>query len=379
MSPVDGGLSLLPRWFQKLGIGAWLVVGIVVVVVGLVWVLDKTSTIAEPLIVGGVVGAVGGGAVDWLQRHKWPRPLGAAVIILAVGALGLLVVGLVLGGISSQSSHIDASTSQAVDKVQKWAHDIGITSAADAAKDIKKAVPRIGTTLLKGVAGGIRGLTSLLVFLGFSAFITFFMLKDGPTMGRWIERHMGMPPATARIVTGNIVRALRKYFLGLTIVGAFNAGVVTVGALVLGVPLVGTIALVTFLASYVPILGAWTAGIFTFALALADKGTSTAFIMALIVFLANGPLQQIVQPIAYGATLQLNPLVVFTVTIAAGSLFGMVGLVLAAPLVSAAVRINDDLAELEGGPAVTGPGSLPSEQRTPAPSESPGSSAPPAP
>jgi len=377
---MDGGLSLLPRWFQKLGVGAWLVVGIMVVVVGLVWVLDKTSTIAEPLIVGGVVGAVGGGAVDWLQRRRCPRPLGAAAIILAIGALGLLVVGLVLGGITSQSSHIDGSMSHAVDKVQKWAHDdLGITSAADAAKDIKQAVPHIGTTLLKGVAGGISGLTSLLVFLGFSAFITFFMLKDGPTMGRWIERHMGMAPSTARIVTGNIVRALRKYFLGLTIVGAFNAAVVTIGALILGVPLVGTIALVTFLASYVPILGAWTAGIFTFALALADKGTSTAFIMALIVFLANGPLQQIVQPIAYGATLQLNPLVVFTVTIAAGSLFGMAGLVLAAPLVSAAVRINDDLAELEAGPAPIGPGSLPSGQRTPVPSGSPGSSAPPGP
>ena len=220
------------------------------------------------------------------------------------------------------------------------------------------------------------------MFLGFSAFITFFLLKDGPTMGRWIERHMGMPPATARIVTGNIVRALRKYFFGLTIVGAFNALVVALGALALGVPLVGTIALVTFLASYVPIIGAWTAGFFVFGLALAEQGTSTAFVMALIVFLANGPLQQIVQPIAYGATLELNPLVVFTVTIAAGTLFGMVGLVLAAPLVSAAVHIHADLNEQAASGSdlsVSQPGSLPSAARTPAPSGFPGSSAPPAP
>ena len=45
-------------------------------------------------------------------------------------------------------------------------------------------------------------------------------------------------------------------------------------------------------------------------------------------FLANGPLQQIIQPIVYGATLRLNPLVVFSVTIAAGTLFGMAGMVL---------------------------------------------------
>ena len=359
VSRMDNAFASLPRWLQRLGLGSWLLVGMVVVIVGAVWLLGKTSSIAEPLIFGFVAAAVGGAAVDWLERHRWPRPLGAAVLILAIAALGVLVVGLVLGGITSQAGHIDASMSHAVDKVRGWAQDLGITSAADAAKDIKKAVPQIGHTLLKGVLGGISGLTSLLVFLGFSAFITFFLLKDGPTMGRWIENHMGMPPATARIVTGNIVRALRKYFLGLTIVGAFNALVVAIGALVLGVPLVGTIALVTFLASYVPIIGAWTAGFFVFGLALADQGTSTAFIMALIVFLANGPLQQIVQPIAYGATLELNPLVVFTVTIAAGTLFGMVGLVLAAPLVSAAVHIHAEL-------GVRQPGSSPSAAQTPA-------------
>ena len=41
----------------------------------------------------------------------------------------------------------------------------------------------------------------------------------------------------ARTVTGDIVHALRKYFVGLTIVSAFNATLVGLGALALGVPL----------------------------------------------------------------------------------------------------------------------------------------------
>ena len=65
--------------------------------------------------------------------------------------------------------------------------------------------------------------------------------------------------------------------------------------------------------------------------------------MLVIVLLANGMLQQVVQPIAFGATLDLNPLAVLFVTIAAGSLFGMIGLILAAPLTSAAVHISRDL------------------------------------
>jgi putative heme transporter len=340
---MDKSVSSLPAWFQRWGVGAWLVVGMVLVVAGSVWLLEKTSSIVAPLIAGFVIGAVAGVAVDRLEQRGWPRAAGAALVMLGLVAVAVLVVGLVLAGISSEASHIDAALSDAVDKVRAWGQDLGITSASDAAKQIKQSVPDLARTLLTGVAGGIAGLGSLVVFLGFTAFTSFFLLKDAPAIGRWIERHMGLEPQKARIVFSDVIQALRQYFLGLTLVGAFNSAVVTIGALIVGVPLLGTIALVTFLGSYIPIIGAWTAGIFVFALALADQGTAAAVIMALIVFLANGPFQQVIQPIIYGATLKLNPLVVFSVTIAAGTLFGMAGLVLAAPLVSAAVHIHADL------------------------------------
>jgi predicted PurR-regulated permease PerM len=316
------------------------------VVAGGVWLLERTSSIVDPLIAGFVLAAVTGVAVDKLEHRGLPRAAGAGLVLLGLVALAVLIVGLVLAGISSQGSHIDTLLSEAVDKIRVWGQDLHISASSDAANEIKKAAPDVARTLLKGVAGGIAGIGSLLVFVGFTAFTSFFLIKDGPTIGRWIERHMGMQPPEARVVISGVIGALRGYFLGLTIVGAFNAAIVTAGALIVGVPMPGTIAIVTFFGSYVPIVGAWVAGIFVFALALADGGTTSALIMGLIVFLANGPFQQVIQPIVFGATLRLNPLVVFTVTIAAGTLFGMVGLVLAAPLVSAAVRIHDELVSL---------------------------------
>jgi predicted PurR-regulated permease PerM len=233
----------------------------VLVLIAAVWLLDKTSTIVDPLIAGFVLGAVSGVIVDRLEHLGWPRAAGAGLVTVALFVLAVLVIGLVLGGITSQASHIDASLSQALDKVQKWAQDLGISSAPDAAKEIAKAVPEAGRTLLNGVASGISGLTSLLVFLGFTIFAAFFLLKDGPSIGRWIERHMGMQPSEARIVLDDIIQALRRYFLGLTIIAGLSTAGVVLGALIVGVPMLGTIAIVTFLASYVPILGAWTAGI----------------------------------------------------------------------------------------------------------------------
>jgi predicted PurR-regulated permease PerM len=100
--------------------------------------------------------------------------------------------------------------------------------------------------------------------------------------------------------------------------------------------------------AYIPFIGAVISGAFAVVLALGAKGTSTALIMLVIVILANGMLQNIVQPIAMGATLSMNPLLILVVTISAGAFFGMPGLILAAPLTAAGIHISGDLAKVRG-------------------------------
>ena len=192
---------------------------------------------------------------------------------------------------------------------------------------------------------GIQSLAAAAIQLSFVALSIFFLLKDGPGMRTWVEEHMGAPRPVAHVITGSVMTSLRRYFLGVTLVAAFNGVVVGIGALLLGVPLAGTIAVVTFVTAYIPYIGAFVAGAFAVILALGAKGTTAALVMLVIVILANGLLQNVFQPVAFGATLRLNPLAVLIVTIGAGCLFGMIGLVLAAPLVSAARQINQQLSD----------------------------------
>ncbi len=208
---------------------------------------------------------------------------------------------------------------------------------------MQSAAPEIRTTLLSGVAEGIAGLSSLVFFLAFAAISTLFVLKDGPVMHRFIDRHLGVPETVAHVVTTNIAQSLRNYFLAVTIIAAFNAILIGGAAFLLDVPLAGTIAVVTFVGAYIPYVGAWVSGAFAVLLALSTGSTSDALIMAIVALLANGVLQQMIQPFVMGATLSLNPLVVLIVTIGGGALFGMVGLTLAAPLTSAAVHIANEL------------------------------------
>jgi predicted PurR-regulated permease PerM len=351
MSPEREVQFSAPKWLRNLGFSSWLLVGFVLIIVGLIWLLAETSTIVMPVILATVLGAVAGPAVDRLERHGVPRIAGAILVLLGLVAIGVLIFCLVVGGISGQSGDISSHLNKSVDKIQGWLSDAGVHNAQNATEGAKEAAPEIRTTLLGGVAAGIGGLKSLLFFLAFATLSTLFVLKDGPVMHRFINRHMDLPEPVANIVTTNIAKSLRSYFLAVTIIAAFNAILIGGAALILGVPLAGTIAVVTFVGAYVPFVGAWVAGGFAVLIALSTGSTSDALILAVVAVLANGVLQQLIQPFVMGATLSLNPLVVLVVTIGAGSLFGMVGLTLAAPLTSAAVHIANELRARSGDTA----------------------------
>jgi predicted PurR-regulated permease PerM len=339
------GIFASPQWLRDLGFSAWLLVGVGAALVGLIWLLSLTQTIVMPVITAAIIASVASPLVGWLRRHGLPRGIGAALVLLAIVAIAFGVGLIVLTGIGSQADGLSARLQEGASQLESWARDLGVKAptAADAKSEASASISGAFGALTQGLVGGIDKLAGLAVFLSFTALSLFFLLKDGPTIGAFVERHLGVPVPAAHSMLGRIAGSMRGYFLGVTIVAVWSALIVGAGSLLLGVPLAGTIAVVTFLGGYVPYIGAWTAGVFAVLIALGGASPETAAALAVIVLLANGVLQQLVQPIAYGAALQLHPLAVLIVTIAGGCLFGTVGLVLAAPLLSAAVKIKSDL------------------------------------
>jgi predicted PurR-regulated permease PerM len=339
------GIIATPRWLRELGAMAWLLVGVGALLVGAVWLLSLLHTIVAPVLTASIIAAVLSPVVRRLAS-RMPRAAAAALVFVSLLVVAIGITVLVIAGITSQAGSLQDNLQGAVARLQTALQDAGAgaDTAQSAGDDASATVSSAFHALIGGVARGIGELASLVVFLSFTLLSLFFLLKDGPTIRGWTERHLGVPASVASTVTGRTVHALRGYFAGVTVVAAFNAVVIGLGALVLGVPEVVAIALVNFFAAYVPYLGAWSAGAFTVLVALGSGGTDTAVGMAVIVLLANGALQQLVQPIAFGTALGIHPLAVLIVTIAGGALFGTIGLVLAAPLTSAAVHVSADLA-----------------------------------
>jgi putative heme transporter len=113
--------------------------------------------------------------------------------------------------------------------------------------------------------------------------------------------------------------------------------VIFVAALALGTPIPFVIAVVVFLFAYVPFIGAIVGGAFAVIMAYAGGGTTDAIIMLVVVFIANGVLQTVVQQIALGSALNLHPLAVLVATITGSIIAGPIGGVISAPLTATAV------------------------------------------
>lgn len=346
----------VPEWLKNVGVMSWLLLGVALLLAALVWLASLVQVIVIPVIVAGIVAAIGSPLVGRMNAHRVPRGVGATLVLalIALAAAGCAL--LLVHGIVSEIEPIGSALDEGLKSLSHTLRSLGVNPhEVDAARSGATAGANSAiSALLKGVMSGISGLSSALFFLAMTVLSLFFLLKDGPVIRNWIEGHSGLPPQVSRIASRRAIGSLRAYFLGVTIIATFNAAVVLAGALIIGVPLIGTIVVATFVGGFIPFLGAWVAGIFSVVIAWGAGGMDAAIAMAAVQVLANGVLQQVVQPFAMGSVLGIHPLAVLVVTIAGGALFGSIGLIVAAPLVSALVGISGDLKRAREAAAAPG-------------------------
>ena len=103
------GVFAAPKWLRDLGWMAWLLVGVAAFLAGAVWLLALTQTIVLPVITAAILATVLSPVMRWLERHRVGRGLGTAIVFVSLVVLGVLVVLVVVGGISSQSGDLTAN------------------------------------------------------------------------------------------------------------------------------------------------------------------------------------------------------------------------------------------------------------------------------
>ena len=318
---------------RRIGLVAWLTLGITVVVALVLALLTLAAGIVAPFVFAVLFGAVMFPLVDRLERWHVPRWAAALLMVVLAVALMGLVAWVVVDTFVQQWPEITANLGDGIDEIQAWlvAHDV----EAPSKDDVASALRSVADEFAAGVASTVGGVASLLAQLGFGIFIglniLFWIAKDGRKIGRWAGRHMTLPGEVGETIVKDSVVTLQRYFRGVTLIAALNAVVVWIGAAVIGVPLATTIALVTFVFAYIPYFGAIIGGAFAVLLALGSGGVEQAIAMLVVVILANGPIQNVAQQFVIGDALKMHPLSIIVITTTGGILGGVIASMFAAP------------------------------------------------
>ncbi|MFI6324777.1 AI-2E family transporter [Nonomuraea sp. NPDC050556] len=235
------------------------------------------------------------------------------------------------------------------------------------AKLITERQQQITSTVLAGTVVVIEVLASIVLML----FVTFFLLKDGDRIWSWFLKGFGqMAPRVDR--AGRTAWAtLSHYVQGTVAVAAVHGVLMGLVLAIMGVPLWAALAVLIFLASFVPIVGILFAGAVATLVTLGAKGPVYALIFIGILIVEQQLENHVLQPLIVGRVLHFHPLAIIIVLAVGGILAGIAGAIVAVPITAILYRAVPELFKDDPIPLPAGPVPEPPAQDV-APEKEPG-------
>lgn len=334
--PVD---ESVPRGVRVAGAWSWrlLVIGGVIAVI--VFLIIQLRLIVIPVLIAVLVSALLVPFVAFLHRHRWPRWLAIVTAMLALILIVGALVYLVVFQVRSESSHLRDQSVAAYNDFRSWltTGPLDLTQA-----QIDQYLAQLWTSLQQDSQVFISGALSIGATLGhvlagvlLTLFSTLFILIDGKGIWSWIVRIFPRRARPAVDGAGTAGWATLVNFVRVQIlVASIDAVGIGLGAFILQLPLVIPIAVLVFLGSFIPIVGAVITGALAVVIALIYNGWVAALVMLGVVLLVQQVEGHVLQPLIMGTAVKVHPLAVVLV-VAAGSLVaGIPGALFAVPLVA---------------------------------------------
>jgi predicted PurR-regulated permease PerM len=209
-------------------------------------------------------------------------------------------------------------------------------SKAEIRRTVDKGLERLRENsgpLARGVQSGAVILGEIVTGLVIAVLLTFFLLKDGEQMwGYVLSLISGRSREHADEIGARVYAALAGYVRGIALVGLVDAILIGLALLIIGVPLVVPIMIITFFAAFVPLIGAFVAGLVAVLVALVSGGLVDAALVLGAIILVQQVEGHVLYPLLMGRTVHLHPAVIVVALAAGGVLGGLVGVFLAVPV-----------------------------------------------
>lgn len=331
--------------------------GIILLLAFAIYLLWYFSAIVVYILISAVLSIMGHPLVRFFDRlHIWkikiPHTLSTVLALLAIiivfAALIFTFVPLIISE-ANVISKIDVNMvaeklQEPINSVQNQLRSLGFLGPNQTLEVvvIEKLKSLLSITSFSNALGQFVNFTGML-FIGITAviFITFFFLKDERMFYNFI---MLIVPVRYHDQTNRILteskRILTRYFLGVCLELVVMITLMSIGLTIFGIKNALLLGFFGGLMNIIPYIGPLIGMVIGVLLGITPSIATGAFsdiipdaLRILGVFIgANMVDGNFLQPVIFGNSVKAHPLEIFIVFIAAGSVGGIMGMVLAIPV-----------------------------------------------
>lgn len=338
----------VPRSLRIAGAWSWRLILVAVVTWGLLWIVDRFLFIVTPMMVGLLLASLLTPAYRWVLLLKLNRSFATLLVLLGglalVGGTLTLVVNQLIQGLPD----MQRSAEQGIADIEEWVHGppLNMTDAEleELVNQGSAWVERNTQALIEGGLSAVTGTVQFLTGFVLSLLACFFFLRDGRRIWNFL---VGMLPARARTPMNyagdGAWRTLSGYVRGTVLIALIDAIGIGVGLWILRVPFALPLAALVFIGSFVPIIGSFISGTVAVLVALVDApepgvldggGLVKALMVLGVVILVQQVEGHVLQPVIMSRAVDIHPLAVVIAVTAGAILAGLIGALVAVPVVA---------------------------------------------
>lgn len=340
-----------PGWLRTFAGWSWRLLVSVAAVALVVWAVDKVLLALVAVFVALVFTAVLAPLVRFLDRYV-PRAAATAVAVLVGVMTALGVLAFVGWSVVEQWTSLERQFDEAADRLVQVAREASlpvplleeqIESWTQAAQSwLREHRGEVTQYALAGIsAAGLIATT-----LALAIFLTVFFLARGRQMWEWF---LGQLPDRSRTPwqSGGEAAwgAFSGYTAGTVIIALIDAALAFALLLALGVPLAAPLSVVVFVGALVPLVGAPAAMVLAMIVALVSDGLLNAALVGVGIALIGQLEGHVLEPLIMGRAVRLHPVVVALAVTVGALVAGILGAVLAVPVVATAWAVFTRLRE----------------------------------
>jgi predicted PurR-regulated permease PerM len=317
------------------------VLGLIVAVWALLHVIVVARSVIVYILIALFLALAINPLVAWLmQRGVRSRGLASGtaclIVLAAIAAIGFAFIPTLVDNVNK---FVDAAPGYVHDLTNGRGRLGFLETKYHVVERLEKYVHQGGAKKLFGLSGAAisvtKGVLSFIVGAVTVAFLTFFMLLEGPA---WTERFYGLLAPESRprwrAVGHDIYRQVGGYVTGNLAISLIAGALATFVLLLLGVPFAVALGLLVGLLDLIPLVGATFAAVIVVGVGFLHS--VVAGIVLIVFFIVYQQVENhILQPLVYNRTVALSPLAILISILIGAELAGVLGALAAIPVAGA--------------------------------------------